>query len=439
MNDPNSGWNFDAKYLYRYYDNYYNDYLIGIESGGYIERKTDTTGFVDIKLTYKLENALYNQYVLESTDYCKLYYRINNGNRIYLDEWNWNDIKPIEGVLQTTYLPALLEDTKYIYIGISNEGNKDFQNDKDWCYIWYISLEGMLVTDPPSISPTLTPTVLPTLFPTVSPSIAAIIQPLTIDTNVPSITPTFTPTIVPTKNPASKPTDSPSMTPTNNPTQNPTEIPTMQPSVMLTEYPTESPTILDIESTEMGDRIDSNSNSNTSNSLWIITIFMAGLVSMVFVVLCTYMVRGCVKNGSNITMITMTVNDHKPNGVIVSPSIYDGVYSNDAKTNNPGENELEGVNTTPGLQSIIDYNTVGDISSVSHEITPKGLTPNGLMDSIKQPYVSNNNSVSDDVLLSPPSINKNQISVKPQANTITSTNVEGNEAGNVMDNTNSSQ
>ena len=164
---------------------------------------------------------------------------------------------------------------------------------------------------------------------------------------------------------------------------------------------------------------------------------MAGLVSVVFVVLCTYMVRGCVKNGSNITMITMTVNDNKPNGVIVSPSIYDGVYSNDAKTNNPGENELEGVNTTPGLQSIIDYNTVGDISSVSHEITPKGLTPNGLMESIKKPNISNNNSVSDHVFLSPPSMDK--ISIKQQVNTNISTNVEGNEADDGMDNTNSSQ
>ena len=93
-------------------------------------------------------------------------------------------------------------------------------------------------TSTPTASPTRTPTFSPSVAPTNAPSIAPSIAP----TNLPSLAPSDAPSQIPTHSPTDLPTSTPSAMPTNAPSESPSDSPSIHPTVSPSTAPTMSPT-----------------------------------------------------------------------------------------------------------------------------------------------------------------------------------------------------
>ena len=226
---------------------------LAIYAGGYIEQTSNSTGYKDLRLRFALRNS--DNYPLETSsgDKCRFYYKLNNGDKIYMNEWNYENIQAIEDVQQTINLPSTLYDSFPIHIGFDAIGNG---GSNDRVYVVRISMQGIPITTPPTMLPSNTPSTTPTATtqdpsstPTNQPTPLIIItdSPTTSPTNIPTDIPTKTPTKTPTKSPTDTLSDTPSTTPTltpsTTPTTSPTNIPSNLPSITPSNFPSISPTL----------------------------------------------------------------------------------------------------------------------------------------------------------------------------------------------------
>ena len=243
------------------------------------------------------------------------------------------------------------------------------------------------------IFPSQSPTELPSFKVTNNPTIMATQTSVSISSTIlPSKAPTYSiikaSTILPSQSPTNSPSQSTteliSTTPTNNittgatttlTTKSPSQTPTHFPSAQLPSHiPTITPTTLSIDNNFTSTLFDSPKISvvHVPIVIWIII----SLIILIIIACIIYLCRGLKTVSNEVKQANDIVNHYSAsqNNSIVSPSLYDGVYSKNAPTpgqrnNNENNNEMIELPHDDGTETTI----------ILANKTPNGETPGSLI------------------------------------------------------------